>query len=140
MLKNMFSQIQYAFNLILELSHFLFILFLIIILFYGCKNDNSVMPISEGDINVTLKNYETYEYPTVGGDEEGAIIKTQARHFETSEIKRNSSTNYVAVYIYKPKLNYVGTDFVEIEIRKGSDGASPPTEIKTIKINFIVTK
>jgi hypothetical protein len=33
----------------------------------------------------------------------------------------------------------VGNDSVELEIRRGSDGASEPTEIKTIKINFITT-
>ena len=139
MLKNM--QIHLILKPILSFKQIIFIIcFSTIIQLYSCKDNNSVSPISEDDINVSLKNYETYEYPTVSGDEEGAIIKTQAKHFEISEIKRNAGTNYVAVYIYKSKLDYVGNDFVEIETRKGSDGASPPTEIKTIKINFIVTK
>ena len=110
-------------------------IFIIIFIFHfvGCNDDTS----SEG-LTVELKNNETFKYPTVSGDEEGAIIKTQAKHFEISEIKRNSETKFVAVYIYKPKSGFIGTDAVEIEIQKGSDGASEPTEIETVKFNFIV--
>ena len=40
-----------------------------------CKSDNSVILFTEGGINFILKNYETYEYQTIGGDEENAVIK-----------------------------------------------------------------
>jgi hypothetical protein len=108
--------------------------------FYGCKDDNPITQFSNGGITVEIRNSETYKYPTVSGDEEGATIKVQAEHYDISEIKRNSETNYVAVYTYKPKSNFVGYDYVELETQKGSDGASASTEIKTIKINFVVSR
>jgi hypothetical protein len=95
--------------------------------------------VSSETINVELNSTETYKYSIVSGDEEGAAIISQAKHFEVSEVIRNSETNFAAVYTYKPKTNYVGNDSVELQIKKGSDGASEPTEIKTIKINFIIT-
>lgn len=108
--------------------------------FYGCKDDNSITHFSNGGITVEIKNSETYEYQMVSGDEEGATIKVQAEHYDISEIRRNSKTNYVVVYTYKPKSNFVGYDYVELEIQKGSDGASASTEIRTIKINIIVRR
>lgn len=108
--------------------------------YYGCKDDNSITQFSNGGITVEIKNLETYKYQTVSGDEEGAIIKVQAEHFDISEIKRNTETNFAAVYTYKPKSNFVGHDYVVLETQIGSDGASASTEIKTIKINFVVSR
>ena len=74
-------------------------------------------------ISVELKRTEIYEYRTgVSGDEEG-----------------DSTTNWEAVYHYQAKKDYVGKDEVEIETSRGSDGASPPTEIEVITIKFIIT-
>jgi len=88
---------------------------------------------------VLLNNSETYEFRTgIGGDEEGASIKLQAQNYEISEIIRNAETNWEAVYRYKPKAGFTGTDYVELELSTGSDGASPPTKIEVIKINFQV--
>ncbi len=111
-----------------------------VILSWTCSKSDGVGPNSEKEINVFLKHTEDYEYQTgIGGDEEGAIIKKQAQNHEISEIIRNRSTNWEAVYKYKPKANFVGFDYVEIETHKGSDGASPPTKIDVIKINFTLT-
>jgi len=91
-------------------------------------------------ISVELNQAETYEYKTgISGDEEGASIKKQAQHYEVSEIVRGSTTNWEAVYRYQAKKDYVGDDEVEIETSRGSDGASPPTEIELITIKFIIT-
>lgn len=68
--------------------------------------------IDDSDLTVELSKNQTYEYKSVSGDEESARIKTQAKHFEISEIVRNSNTNFIAVYSYKPLSNYVGYDFV----------------------------
>lgn len=89
---------------------------------------------------VELRNSVIYEYK-IGefGDEEGARITKQAEHYTISEIVRNSSNRWQPVYRYKSEKDYVGTDYVEIETRRGSDGASPNTEIEWIKIQFIVT-
>ena len=62
---------------------------------------------------VELKQAETYEYKTgVSGEEEGVLIKKQA------------------VYRYQAAKNYVGSDEVDIETSRSSDGVSPSTEIE----------
>ena len=92
-------------------------------------------------ISVELNQAETYEYKTgISGDEEGASIKKQAQHYEVSEIVRDSTTQWEAVYRYKAQGNYVGSDEIEIETHRESDGASPPTKIEIIKIKFTITK
>ncbi|MCA9730623.1 MAG: hypothetical protein H6696_16660 [Deferribacteres bacterium] len=93
------------------------------------------------DVDATIKTSEIYEYHTgISGDEEGAAIKTQAKNFEISEILRNASTNFEAVYRYKSNTGFVGLEYVELELKTGSDGASPPKNIKNIKIALQVTK
>ena len=80
---------------------------------------------------VELKQAETYEYKTgVSGDEEGVLIKKQAVYYEVSEMIRDSTTNWEAVYRYQAAKNYVGSDEVEIETSRSSDGVSPSTEIE----------
>ena len=91
-------------------------------------------------ISVELNQTEIYKYKTgISGDEEGVLIKKQAQHYEVSEIVRDSTTNWEAVYRYQAKKDYVGDDEMEIETSRGSDGASPPTEIERITIKFIIT-
>ena len=99
----------------------------------GCRKSNPVETVS-----VSLKNTETYQYPTVGGDEEGARISVQANHYSTSEIRRNAETNWVAVYVYRPAAGFVGSDYAEIEILTGSAGASSPTSVKRVAFRFVV--
>jgi hypothetical protein len=89
-------------------------------------------------VDVSVRNTETYEYPTVGGDEDGAVITTQAAHYTVSEIRRSQETNWVAVYVYRPSEGFVGQDRAEIEIREGSDGASAPTRIRRVEFRFTV--
>ncbi len=114
------------------------ILLLIGIFYLSCNSDNPVS--SESSLEITLKNTEQYEYNTkIGGDEEGAKIITQANHYHRSEIVRDESTSWTAVYKYEPASGYTGRDYVELETQTGSDGASPPTETSLIKITFFVT-
>jgi hypothetical protein len=100
---------------------------------HGCRKSNPVETLS-----VSLKNTETYQYPTVSGDEEGARILTQARHYSISEIRRNAETNWVAVYVYRPAAGFVGADYAEVEILSGSDGASAPTSVRRVAFRFVV--
>jgi hypothetical protein len=100
---------------------------------HGCGEPNT----SE-IVNVSLKNTETYHYPTVGGDEDGARISTQANHSSISEVRRNAETNWVAVYVYRPAAGFVGSDYAEVEIFTGSDGASAPTSIKKVAFRFVI--
>jgi hypothetical protein len=89
-------------------------------------------------VSVSLRNTEEYEYPTVGGDEEGARISSQGSHYSISEIRRDAETHWVAVYVYRPAAGFVGSDKVEIEILTGSDGASAPTNIRRVAFRFDV--
>lgn len=99
----------------------------------GCRESNTVETIP-----VTLRNTDTYQYPTVGGDDDGARISTQAGHYSISEIRRNAETNWVAVYVYRPAPAFVGEDYAELEIFTGSDGASPPTDIRRVAFRFLI--
>ena len=95
--------------------------------------------IEEGVITVSIENSETYRYRTgISGDEEGASIILQAENSEISEIVRNAETEWEAVYIYRAQPSFRGTDHVEIELNTGSDGASPPTSSKIVKLKIHV--
>jgi hypothetical protein len=95
--------------------------------------------IEEGTITVSIKNSETYKYRTgISGDEEGASIILQAENSVISEIVRNAETNWEAVYTYRAKPFFSGTDLVEIELSTGSDGASPPTSSKIVRLRIHV--
>lgn len=117
----------------------LFIIALFIALITSCKKDE--FSVDKDTIHVTIKNSDTYTYNTgIGGDEDGAKIIKQARNHQISELRRNEKTNWIVFYDYKPKANFTGIDYIEIETYEGSDGASPPTTINTVKIWVTVTK
>jgi hypothetical protein len=99
----------------------------------GCRDPDSVETVI-----VYLRNTETYQYRTVGGDEEGARISTQATHYSISEIRRDASTDWYAVFVYQPAAGFVGEDHAEVEVMTGSDGASAPTNIKKVVFRFSV--
>ena len=87
-------------------------------------------------LTVSLSNSDTFEYPIVIGIEDGARITVQAEHAAVSEIRRNADTNWVATYIYQPISGYIGSDRVQLEVLTGSDGASPPPDIRRVIIEF----
>lgn len=87
---------------------------------------------------VALRSTERYELRTVGGDEEGATIVAQAKHFSLSEIRRNAETGFAAVYFYQAEAGFVGTDYAELEVNAGSDGASPPKRITRVRLYFTI--
>ncbi len=117
----------------------LLFLFLLLVVFFACNNTTDSIS-QDGDINVVIKSSEIYEYKTgISGDEESVSIIRQAKHYEISDVVRNADTKYEAVYRYKPKEGFIGTDYVELEERTGSDGASPPTQLELIKISIKVT-
>ena len=84
---------------------------------------------------VSLSNLETFSYPTVGGDEEGATIVTQPQHAAISEIRRGAETNWVATYFYQSVADYIGSDSVRLEIHTNPDGVGPP-DIRQLRIQF----
>ncbi len=111
---------------------------IILLLFLiACSDDSNPVTTFETELFVTLNNSEIYEFHTgIGGDEESARITVQAKYFERSELLRDADTKWEAVYYYKPQKEYSGFDYVELETQTGSDGASPPTETKVIKITI----
>ena len=116
------------------------ILSLVCIWFLGsCSNDDG----NNNEIkteNSTISNSDTYTYNLGSfGFEEGANFQKQAKNFEISELVRTGLKSEI-IYKYKAKVNFIGTDYVEIWAGRGSDGASPNTNVKIIKINITVTK
>lgn len=99
----------------------------------ACRNPTAVETVA-----VVLGPGEVYRHPTVGGDEDGAAIVTQARHYAISEMRRDSTTQWVATYIYQPAAGFTGRDMVEMEVSTGSDGASPPTKVQRLRLAFDV--
>lgn len=118
-------------------SFYMLILSFFILLISCASNTDS--NINEATKSVTIKETDTYEYRTgISGDEEGASIKVQAKHYDISDIFRNAETNWEAIYVYKAKPLFTGSDYVELELSTGSDGASSPTQIEIIKIKIQV--
>lgn len=99
----------------------------------GCAQEPGIQKI-----DVSLNPGQVFQYPTVGGAEEGARIAVQAQHFSLSEIRRNPDTRWVAVYVYQPADGFQGADYSEIEVLTGSDGASAPTRVTKIAFHFDV--
>ena len=114
--------------------------FVILLLFFtlGCKNTTDSNTTEKVE-QVTIIGSEVFEYPTgISGDEESAQITKQPDHHEISEIVRDSTTDWVAVYRYKTESGFRGTDWVEIKLSTGSNGTSPNTHFEIITIEFTV--
>ncbi len=89
---------------------------------------------------VVLSNNEIFTYDLGSfGDEEGAGIRTQAEHFELSQIDSDMNSGQ-RTYRYKPEIGYTGTDFIELTTSRGSDGSGPNTDVRNIRISFTVTQ
>ena len=69
----------------------------------------------------------------VSGDEEGANIILPPAHALNSELLRNSSTEWHAIYRYAPDPTYLGADSVFIERCRGGQGVGC-TQIDTVKV------
>lgn len=114
------------------------ILCIIFLLIYSCNNATDSQEY-ENTITISIKKSEIYNYKTgIIGDEDGASIIVQAKYYEISDIVRNVDTNWEAVYKYKPRTGFVGTDYVELKLSTGSDGVNPPTNVEIIKIKIVV--
>ncbi len=94
---------------------------------------------ASNETNVTLKNTESYSRTFVLGDEEGASITIQAQHYEKSELVRDRSTNMSVEYRYKPTIDFVGNDYVILEVYHNKTGESSSAYTETERINFTIT-
>lgn len=94
---------------------------------------------ANNETTLTLKNTESYSRTFVLGDEEGASIPVQAQHYEKSELVRDESTNMNVEYRYKPTADFVGNDYVILEIYYNKTGDNSSAYTETERINFTIT-
>ena len=88
---------------------------------------------------ISLKNTEEYIHDfKISGDEDGATIKLQAKHFSISKIIRNESTKWSVFYHDKLATGLIGSELVEIETNTGSDG-SVNGKNNIVKLFFQIT-
>lgn len=116
------------------------VLFIVGILLFtaGCR-DITGSTINKVIEKVSISSSAVFKYQTgISGDEEMAAIIQQPEHYEISTIVRDSTTNWKAVYKYKPESGFKGTDYVQIKLGTGLDGASPNTNFEIIKIEITV--
>ena len=108
------------------------IAFFVFFLALGCDSiDNGMISLDGG---------EEFSFDlNVSGDEEGARIILQAKHYYRSEIVRDSSTDWRAIYFYVPAMNFSGVDYVEIETCNGGKGILCD-EINIIEFEFSVNE
>lgn len=115
----------------------LIIVFPILLLLLSCKKEEDKRKETNDSFSVALSKNELYVYDTKNsGDEEGGSVVEQAKHYQISEVVRDSAFNLV--YRYQPEKDYVGKDSVQIMLSSGSDGASPSSVFEYITIRFTI--
>ena len=101
----------------------------------SCKKEKETTEIKDRTVNATIKKNQSFQY-TFGliGIEDGLDISRQASHSDESMLSRDNSGKII--YSYQPRLDYTGTDQVEITYSM-SDGANVVSTSKTIiKLNI----
>ena len=115
------------------------VLMMVFTFFISCSSDDNQ---SDGEIikvAATISTSEIYTYNLGSfGDEEGATIEKQAENFEISKLERNFPSGEI-IYTYKSQSGFAGTVYVELKTSRGSNGASPNTNISILKITLKVT-
>lgn len=101
----------------------------------SCKKEEETTVIKDRTINATIKKNQSYQYNFgLIGIEDGLDISSQASHSNESTLNRDNSGKII--YTYQPRLDYTGTDRVEITYSM-SNGASVVSTSKTIiKLNI----
>lgn len=121
------------------MKHFYWLLVLILIV-GGCNvfsSDSNQPEIKDIDVvPIELKSGEEFIY-NVGflGDEEQAVIKEDSPTAAVSELNRDFDESVIE-YRYQSKTDYTGRDTVVLEVRRGSDGASPNNNIYLTVLQF----
>ena len=121
-----------------KISGILVVLFGLAIVMQSCKKNSTAYTASD-TIHAAIKANQSYQYDLGGfGIEEGAQISKQATHFLISTIGRSGNTPNI-MYNYVPAVNFVGTDEVELQASKGSNGSSANNIITYTTIKFTIT-
>jgi hypothetical protein len=121
-----------------DLSHTLALILLTFFLAQCSKEDstkqNGPVELTNDLVYIDLSNtQELLIDMEVSGDEEGAQIILPPAHALNSELLRNSSTEWRAIYRYTPDPTYLGADSVFIERCRGGQGVGC-TQIDTVKV------
>ena len=93
----------------------------------SCKKEHNHQPPTVTNLNVTLKQNETYTFTLPANTTPKPYrITSQAGHYTVSLASKDASGN--ETYQYTPALNYTGTDKVTVEDTKaeGCNGGNPP--------------
>lgn len=94
--------------------------------------------VEEEEKTMTISNSDTLHYSLGSfGDEEGASILQQARHYQISELKHEVNSGEIS-YRYKADSAYTGKDYVELRSARGSDGESRNKDVVIIKLTILV--
>ncbi len=121
------------------MNRFVKIMFVLLCTSFLCNCEKEEIVEKNETFLISLKNTEEYIHDfKISGDEDGATIKVQAKHFSISKIIRNESTNWSVFYHYKPETGFIGSDLVEIETNTGSDG-SGNGKTNIVKLFFQIT-
>jgi len=121
-----------------DLSHTLALVLLTFFLAQCSKEDsakrNGPVELTNDLVYIDLSNTQELLIDLeVSGDEEGAQIILPPAHAMNSELLRNSSTEWRAIYRYAPDPTYLGADSVFIERCRGGQGVGC-TQIDTVKV------
>lgn len=115
---------------------------IVIVLFVsGCDTfqaDSNQAEIKKIDVvSVELKSGEEFIY-NIGflGDEEQALIKDDSQYANVSKLNREFDASESVIYRYQSKTDFTGRDTVVLEVRRGSDGASPNKNIYLTVLQF----
>lgn len=110
---------------------------IVFVLIIGCKSEQITMQDYTVEKDIFLHINQEFMYSLGSGIsiEGGYTINTQAKKFDTSEIQLNKNGGLTQQYIYKPKINFVGDDFVILQncISIGGAGCD---KIELFKFNF----
>ncbi len=110
---------------------------------------NSCNIIDSDSKDVEIKKFEVVEVQLAAGekfvynlgflgDEEQALIKEDSKNAALSELVRQFDESSTVEYRYQSKADFTGKDTVVLEVRRGSDGASPNREIYITVLHFNV--
>ena len=90
---------------------------LMLIILIGCKTEQLTMDDYVLEQEVYLGSNELFEYGLGTGIsvEGGFSIETQAKHFQISDLVINQFDLLQLEYVYKPELDFQGTDIVVLK-------------------------
>lgn len=119
----------------------LYYLWIMILFISGCnvsESDSNQTEVKGFDVvEIELRSGEEFVY-SLGflGDEEQATIKEDSKNAEVSKLIREFDESATVEYRYQSKADFSGKDTVVLEVRRGSDGASPNREIYITVLHF----